>query len=158
MNYVFLSYYPISKNIIFIAKQLLNLPKNELVTIHPTDFYSKDNKKVSEWVWTRGLNYSNNNASWNHYFDSFPCNNPIKNNFIDSLTALKYIFHLNSRILNKIVNKENVYNSNSLTVHIRRGDTMSRNNSFCHRKYFSTDEYVVKTKTVLEKHNYNSYL
>jgi hypothetical protein len=158
MNYIFLSYYPISKNIIFMAKDLLTLPKNELVSIHPTDFYSKDNKKVSEWVWTRGLKYNNNNDSWNHYFDSFPSGSPVLNNFKNNFDALKYIFQLNKRILNKIINKENVHNLNSLTIHIRRGDTMSRDNSFSHRNHFSIDEYVNKTKILLEKYNYNSLI
>lgn len=158
MNYVFLSYYPIAKNIIFIAKDLINLPKNEFVLIHPTDFCSIDNKKLPEWVWTRGMGYKNNNSSWNHYFTSFPLNKPILNNFTTSLDALKYIFQLNTRVTDKILNKNLVKKLNPLTVHIRRGDSVSRNNTFSYRKYFLIGDYIIKIKKVLDKNNYDSLI
>jgi len=158
MDYVYLSYYPIGKNIFFIAKDLFeNYQRGQISDIHPSKFRAKDNQVALEWTWTKGMGINDNKSSWLYYFNSFSESN-IRPERLDSyIDSLKWVFDPNNRIVSKYFDSiKELDSSKTLAVHIRRGDTCSTDLSTSFREVFSTEEYCKKISDMLALYNFDS--
>jgi hypothetical protein len=158
MGYVHLSYYPLGKNIFFIAKDLFeNYQRGDASDIHPTEFRSKDNKVALEWTWTKGLGINNNKNAWLYYFNSFGEKIEQPTGFVNYIDSLKWVFSPADRIISKYAGSiKELESDNTLAVHVRRGDTCSTDLSTSFREVFSTDEYCKKISEMINLHNFDS--
>lgn len=158
MGYVHLSYYPLGKNIFFIAKDLFeNYQRGETSDIHPTEFRSKDNKVALEWTWTKGLEINDNKNAWLYYFNSFGEKIEQPAGLVNYIDSLKWVFSPADRIISKYAGSiKELESNNTLAVHVRRGDTCSTDLSTSFREVFSTDEYCKKISEMINLHNFDS--
>lgn len=169
-----LTFYPITKNIILLSKQLLQsvVYKTHLyfgdnyIRNGEKEHFAKSGINVYPWLWSKtqsriAMDQSHNiHTGWELYFDIWS-NNHISltnNSFLNVCLCSNEIFKPNARIqniINEEINKIVFKNKKIMSIHFRRGDAQiaKENTNISYEKIISTEKII----DILKKNNYLEY-
>jgi len=181
-NEIYLSFYPIAKNIRFLSSYMfLNLLHKKRSILGNNARPGEDShwehycKRGSwyPWLWTRELiePTKSHEEMWNVFFNSFTRHarkNILENNIAQPdnlymnlclyLSSILYTFDLSDKY--NYLMKEYKYimnwpkNANILAVQIRRGETCTKDCSKTDRSTYSIDNYIKSINKLLEVNDY----
>ena len=169
-----LSFYPITKNIILLSKQLLQSVMynthlyfgDNYIRNGEKEHFAKCGINVYPWLWSKIPNQpethqpKNIHTGWELYFDIWD-NNHISltsNSFLNMCLCSNEIFKPNTRIQNIIndeINKIVFKNKKIISIHFRRGDAQiaKQNMNIAYEKIISTEKII----DILRQNNYLEY-
>ena len=164
-----LTFYPITKNVIFLSKQLLFAVINKLdlyfgnqhIRNGEKEFFGKRGIDVYPWLWSKiPSRNADTLTGWELYFDMWNVQNVVLTNnlFINTCISSNEIFKPNERIrvfIENEINKIERKHDKMITVHLRRGDAenVNKTGNFVFKKVISTETII----DIIKKNDFRDY-